>query len=379
MTVDIPSDRIRSGLQNQRIRRPGLLPRGSLARHLVLRLLPGILLLVLLDLAATWVMTHKLDMTVWELEDFFLFMVIGQIVLMGLFAWVVVHGVRSGLRSVNLLSEEIRQRSIDDMQPLEVAGVPAEMEPLVLHTNDLLSRLDSSLAAQRRFIGHAAHQLRTPLSGLRLESELMLARPLPDDVRARAERIKAVSDRMIRLGQQLLVLARADPNARPQDSFVRVDLCEWVRASGAEWIPRVRAAQFELDLNAPESPVWVDADPLLLDELLGNLIDNALRYGQQGGRITLTVGNNPPSLAVMDDGPGIPAEDQDRVFEAFYRSPGVTAGGSGLGLAIVREIAHAHGAWWKLSSRPEFPGTRLTVVFPGPRKGAQLSRHDIQV
>ena len=93
--------------------------------------------------------------------------------------------MRSGLRSVNHLSEEIRQRSIDDMQPLEVAGVPVEIEPLVTHTNDLLLRLDASLAAQRRFIGHAAHQLRTPLSGLRLESELMLARPLPDDVRAR--------------------------------------------------------------------------------------------------------------------------------------------------------------------------------------------------
>jgi signal transduction histidine kinase len=379
MTVDIPSDRIRSNPQSQRTYQSGLLPRGSLARYLVVRLLPAILLLVLLDLAATWVMTHKIDMTLWELEDFFLLMVIGQVILMSLFAWVVVHGVRSGLRSVNLLSEEIRQRSIDDMQPLEVAGVPAEMEPLVLHTNDLLSRLDASLAAQRRFIGHAAHQLRTPLSGLRLESELMLARPLPDDVRARAERIKAVSDRMIRLGQQLLVLARADPNARPQDSFVRIDLCEWVLASGAEWIPRVRAAQFELDLNAPDTPVWVDADPLLLDELLGNLIDNALRYGPPNGRITLTVGGNPPSLTVMDDGPGIPMEDQDRVFEAFYRSPAATAGGSGLGLAIVREIAHAHGAWWKLSSRPEFPGTRLTVVFPGPRKGAQLTRHDIQV
>ncbi|OZI61299.1 two-component sensor histidine kinase [Bordetella genomosp. 11] len=380
MTVDIPSDRIRSNQQSPRTPRSGLLlPRGSLARYLVVRLLPAILLLVLLDLAATWVMTHKIDMTLWELEDFFLLMVVGQIILMSLFAWVVVHGVRSGLRSVNLLSEEIRQRSIDDMQPLEVAGVPAEMEPLVLHTNDLLARLDASLAAQRRFIGHAAHQLRTPLSGLRLESELMLARPLPDDVRARAERIKAVSDRMIRLGQQLLVLARADPNARPQDSFVRIDLCEWVRASGAEWIPRVRAAQFELDLIAPDTPVWVDADPLLLDELLGNLLDNALRYGTSGGRITLTVGSNPPCLTVMDDGPGIPAEDQDRVFEAFYRSPAATAGGSGLGLAIVREIAHAHGAWWKLSSRPEFPGTRLTVVFPGPRKGAQLTRHDIQV
>lgn len=352
------------------------LPAGSLARYLVIRLLPAILFLVALDLAATWVITHKIELAVWVLEDFFWLMVGGQVILMALFAWVVIRGVRAGLRSVNLLSEEIRQRSIDDMQPLEVAGVPAEMEPLVHHTNDLLRRLDASLAAQRRFIGHAAHQLRTPLSGLRLESELMLARPLPDDVRARAERIKAVSDRMIRLGQQLLVLARADPSVRPQDGFVRIDLCEWVRSSGAEWIPRVRAAHAQLDLVAPEGPVWIDADPLLLDELLGNLIDNALRYGKPGGRITLTVGGNPPSLTVMDDGPGIPVDDASRVFEAFYRSPSVTAGGSGLGLAIVREIAQAHGAWWKLTSRPDFPGARLSVVFPGPRKGTQLSRQE---
>lgn len=328
------------------------LPAGSLARYLVIRLMFPILLLVLLDLLATWVIRHKIDLSGWMLEDFFWLMVAGQVVLVALFAWVVVQGIRSGLRSVNHLADEIRQRSIDDMQALEVVGVPAEIEPLVAHTNDLLRRLNDSLAAQRRFIGHAAHQLRTPLSGLRLESELMLARPLPEDVRVRAERIKAVSDRMIRVGQQLLVLARADPNVRPQDSFVRLDLGDWVRNSGAEWIPAVRAAHFELDLIAPDAPVWIDGDPLLLNELFSNLIDNAIRYGNETGRITLIVGVNPPALTVEDDGPGIPASEQDRVFEAFYRAPNTSAGGSGLGLAVVREIAHAHGGWWKLTSRP---------------------------
>jgi len=338
--------------------------------------MPPILVLVLLDLAATWVITHKIEMSLWMLEDFFWLVVVGQVLLIALFAGVIVQGVRSGLRSVNHLADEIGQRSIDDMQPMAVANLPAEIAPLVTHINDLLARLDASLAAQRRFIGHAAHQLRTPLSGLRLESELMLARPLPDDVRVRAERIKAVSDRMIRLGQQLLVLARADPDARPQDRFQRLDLCEWVRASGAEWIPRARAAQVDIDLAAPEHPVWIDGDPLLLDELLGNLIDNALRYGRPKGHIALTVGANPPALIVEDDGPGIPPEEQGRVFEAFYRAPDAAVGGSGLGLAIVREIANAHGAWWKLVSLPALQGTRLSVVFPGPRKGAQLTRHE---
>ncbi|SPU50471.1 two-component sensor kinase [Bordetella trematum] len=138
------------------------LPAGSLARRLVLRLMPPIMFLVLLDLAGTWVITHKIDMAVWMLEDFFWLMVIGQLLLMVLCAVVIVKGVRSGLRSVQDLSQEIRQRSIDDMQPMAVQGLPAEIATLVTHINDLLLRLDASLAAQRRFIGHAAHQLRTP-------------------------------------------------------------------------------------------------------------------------------------------------------------------------------------------------------------------------
>lgn len=351
-----------------------LMPRGSLARHLVMRLLPAVIVLVVLDLSVTWVMTRKISLEAWLLRDLFWTMVFSQAVLLSVFAWVLISGVRSGLASINRLSQEISQRSIDDLQTLDVAGLPTEIAPMVSHFNDLLLRLDDSMQAQKRFIGHAAHQLRTPLTGLKLESELMLTRNLPDDVRERAERIKMVTDRMIRLGQQLLVLARADSSTRPQDSFVRRDLCEWVRASGAEWIPAARAKHIDLQLVAPDDPVWVDVDPLLLEELLSNLIDNALRYGVGASTITLEVGANPPSLTVEDDGPGIDPQDSERVFEAFYRSPRAGAGGSGLGLAIVREIARAHGAWWNLNSRPAFPGTRITIVFPGPRIGTKLRR-----
>ena len=113
---------------------------------------------------------------------------------------------------------------------------------------------------------------------------------------------------------------------------------------------------------APEQPVWIDGDPLLLDEMLGNLIDNALRYGKPRGRICLTIGVNPPALIVEDDGPGI-SPGRDSVFEAFYRAPDAKAGGSGLGW---RSCARSRTpmAWWKLSSRPEYAGTRLSVVFP---------------
>ncbi|HEU0231407.1 MAG TPA: HAMP domain-containing sensor histidine kinase [Burkholderiaceae bacterium] len=353
-----------------------LVPEGSLARHLVMRLLPALIALILLDLVVTWVVTRKVGLEAWVLRDIFWTMMTSQVLLVSLFAWVLVSGVRSGLRSINRLSDEISQRSIDDLQPLDIAGLPTEVAPVVTHFNDLLVRLDDSMQAQKRFIGHAAHQLRTPLSGLKLESELMLGRPLPDDVRARAERIKSVTDRMIRLGQQLLVLARADSSTRPQDSFVRTDLCEWARINGAEWIAAARAHKVDIQLSAPDEPVWIDADPLLLEELLGNLIDNALRYGTGAKVIGLKVTPNPPSLVIEDDGPGIDPADSERVFEAFYRSPKVNKAGSGLGLAIVREIARAHGAWWSLLSRPDFPGTRISVVFPGPRIGARLTRQE---
>ena len=157
-------------------RRSGLAPAApsrSLARHLVIRLMPPILLLVLLDLIATWVITHKIEMSMWMLEDFLWLMVLGQIVLIVMFTWVVVQGVRSGLRSVNHLSEEIRQRSIDDMQPLEVAGVPVEIEPLVTHTNDLLlpGRLAGGAAALHRPCGPSvAHAAVRPAAGVRADA-----------------------------------------------------------------------------------------------------------------------------------------------------------------------------------------------------------------
>ncbi|WP_454007545.1 sensor histidine kinase [Alcaligenes sp. Marseille-Q7550] len=347
---------------------------GSLARKLMGRLFPPISILVVLDLSVTWILTRRMSLEDWLLRDIFWTMVLSQLLLVGLIAWVLLSGIRSGLASIHDLSRQIRHRSDEDFERLDPRGLPAEVVPLVEHFNELLERLGDTLQAQKRFIGHAAHQLRTPLSGLRLESELMLARPLPEDIRQRAERIKSVSDRMIRMGQQLMALARADSTVNIKDSFVRLDLCEWAREEGGDWFLQARQHGVEIHLTAPELPVWIDAEPVLLRELLSNLMDNALRYGRGTDAIVLRVASNPPSLSVEDHGPGIAGEDRLRVFDAFYRSPGSQAEGSGLGLAIVQEIARAHGDWWSLLSRPDFPGTRITIVFPGPRIGARLTR-----
>ena len=320
------------------------------------------------------VMAETLNTRSRFIEEVLSVLVAGQLLLVALLGFVIVTGVRSGLDSVSRLSDEIEMRSIDDLQPIAVDDVPTEITPLIAKTNSLLARLEEAVASQRRFIGHAAHQLRTPLAGLKLESELMLSRTLPDDIRQRAERIKSAADRMIRVGEQLLVLARIDANVRPQDSFTRLDLGELVQEGGALWVPAARAAHMEITLVAPEEPVWIDGDAVLLDQLLGNLIDNAIRYRGGPGTIVLRVQDAPPTLVVEDDGPGIGAEERERVFDPFYRGPSSVAGGSGLGLAIVKEIAQSHGAHWDLRSRPDFNGTRISLVFPGPRIGTHLTR-----
>jgi len=347
---------------------------GSLARLLIIRLLPPIIVLVLLDQLLTWFISHKLEIDEWHRDDIFWLMISGQTLLIALLIWVVISAVNRSMASVHKLSEQISQRSAEDLGRMDLDELPTEFEQLLTHTNALFARLNDTFEAQRRFVGHAAHQLKTPLAGLKLESELMLAQPLPDDVRERAERIKNVTDRMIRLGSQLLLLARVDPEGRPQDHFVTLDLCEWTRTCGAEWLERARTRKIDLQLDAPDHPVWIEGDPVLLRELLGNLIDNSLRYAEGAQRIRLLVSATPPTLSVEDDGCGINLSDQGRVFDAFYRAANATEGGSGLGLALVREIARAHGAWWNLISTPNIAGVRITILFPGLRKGAQLNR-----
>lgn len=350
------------------------LKKGSLARHLMRRLFPPIALLVVLDLGVTWILTSRMHLEDWLLRDIFWTMLLSQLLWVALFGWVLISGLKSGLQSVQRLSEAISDQDPEHWQSLDTTDLPAELHPLVNHFNQLLVRLDHNVLAQKRFIAHAAHQLRTPLSALRLESELILAKKLPPEMRDQVQRIHMSTERMIHLGQQLLVLARVDSAASPKDRFIRLDLCEWARTSGAEWLQVAQEKQLKLQLIAPPHPIWIDADPLLLDELLGNLIDNALRYAQSCQHISLRLTANPPTLSVEDDGIGINVNDHQQLFEAFYRGEGAQSGGSGLGLAIVREIATAHGAGWNLVSRPHVSGTRISIVFPGPRIGTGLHR-----
>ncbi len=269
------------------------------------------------------------------------------------------------LSPLRRLAADVRQRDEQSMQPLPAAGLPDEVAPLVSALNALLQRLGASLDAQRAFVADAAHELRSPLTALKLQMQLLQRAP---DEAARAEAVAALTqgiDRAARLVEQLLALARSEPGA-PAVAHRPADLAEIARQAVADTVPLARVRGNTLALIA-DAPVPVHGDPAALTVLARNLADNAVRYSPPGAPIEVRVGTiaGAAQLQVDDAGPGIPEAERERVFDRFYRhAPGETAG-SGLGLAIVRGIAQQHGATVALVDSP-LGGLRVTVRFEAP-------------
>ena len=269
-----------------------------------------------------------------------------------------------GLRPLEEVTRAIGKRDPQALSPLPASGHPAEIRPLVESLNALLERLGAALDAQRSFVADAAHELRTPLTALKLQ--LQLAQRAPGDAEREAafERLAAGIQRSTRLVEQLLTLARQEPDALTP-TFVPVDLTELARSVVGE--RHALAADRKLDLGiAAADAVAVHGDVDGLRILLANLVDNAIHYTPPGGSIDLSVDRDAAGmvrLRVTDTGPGIAQQDRDRVFRRFYRAPGTGAEGSGLGLAIVKRIADLHGAQVALSDNPAGAGLAVTVTF----------------
>jgi two-component system sensor histidine kinase TctE len=278
-------------------------------------------------------------------------------------AWV---NVNRGLKPLTDLASEIEARDHDNLAPVSEQGLPIEARALVARLNELFARVKDAMQSQERFVADAAHQLRTPLAAVVLHADAA-ERANETDARRRALRSLRISaDRAARLTQQLLLMMRAGPAAAAAAQFSEVDLTQLVRRVGEEWVPQMLARGVDFGLAVPEAKVPIAADGPLLGELLSNLLDNARRYGKSSGRVTLGVVASPvPALYVEDDGPGIEASEQVRIFERFYRSPGTAGEGCGLGLAIVKEIAELHHATVRVHSDPQVGGTRVSVVFNG--------------
>ena len=266
------------------------------------------------------------------------------------------------LRPLRRVAAGVRSRDARSLQPLPAAGLPDEVAPLVGALNALLERLSRSLHRQREFVADAAHELRSPLTALSLQ--LQLLKRAPDDA-ARAAAVAALGagiERASRLVEQLLTLARSEPEATAAQAL---DLGELAREAVAHVAPLALARGTQLELHA-EQPAPLQGDRAGLLALMRNLADNAVRYAPRGARVELRVRqrDGATELTVDDSGAGIPAAERERVFDRFYRRGAGDEDGSGLGLAIVRSVAEQHGAAVQLDDSP-LGGLRVVLRFGG--------------
>jgi two-component system sensor histidine kinase TctE len=278
-------------------------------------------------------------------------------------------GVAHGLAPLARVRTELLGRAPHDLRPIPNDAAPVEIAPVVDAFNRLLSRLSDTNAMQQRFLTNAAHQLRTPLAGLQMHLELQLRREQVPEVRAELERLHKATVRTGHMTKQLLALAKAESTSDIERSPEPVDLYQCAEAAAQHWVPNAIARK--IDLGFALGHVVVSGDPMLLTELLDNLIDNALRYTPEGGAVTVHCGarGGIPYLGVEDTGPGIPESERSKVFERFHRVAGTKEEGSGLGLAIVKEIADRHRARTVIETPQSGRGTRVVVLFGATTAG----------
>ena len=281
-----------------------------------------------------------------------------------------------GLAPLAELQQRIRARRPDDLSPIDSGQVPEEISPLVRSLNDMLERLSQTIALQKRFIADAAHQMKTPLAGMRMQSELAMRQTSQDEIHRSLEQLSKSSEAATRLINQLLSLAHAENRSVRARAFEPIELCELARNVVQDWVPAAIAKQIDIGFEQPGHPVMTVGNTTLLRELLSNLIDNALRYTPSHGSVTIRVRTDDERqqamLEIEDTGPGIAAAERSHVFERFYRILGSNVEGSGLGLAIVREIALQHDAEVDIfnnphSHDPKIPGSLFRVALPMAR------------
>jgi two-component system sensor histidine kinase TctE len=280
-------------------------------------------------------------------------------VIVAVCAW---FGLQRGLRPLLRLREEVLERKPEELKPFSGQGLQAELQPLVAALNQYMARLSDQIAAQRRFIANAAHQLRTPLTILATQAAYASR---SENLAEKDEALEAIHGNargMARLANQLLTLSRVEPGSQLRRSEA-VDLVAVARKALESQVAQALAKRMDLGFDPHVETATVLGDPVLLQELVVNLVDNALRYTPEGG--VVTVGIEPADsrwlLTVRDNGPGIPAAERERVFERFYRVLGGDTEGSGLGLAIVREIVDGSGGRIRLEDAGEDGGLLVIV------------------
>jgi two-component system, OmpR family, sensor histidine kinase TctE len=310
--------------------------------------------------------------------------ILPQFVILPLAVVLVWFALARGIRPLAQLQQRIRQRPSNDLSAIAEGDVPDEVAPLVRAINDLLRRLDGSIATQRQFLADAAHQLKTPLAGLRMQAELAAreidsGRGDPASMKHSLRQIALASQRASHMVNQLLAMARAEDGGQAHRQL-QVDLAAVTRGVVRDFVPRAIERQIDLGYEGPEdkaggAATQVVGEPVLLGEMVRNLVENALQYTPEGGRVTARVllasGGGGLVLEVEDTGPGVAWAEREAVFQPFYRALDTQVDGSGLGLAIVREVARRHGGTVQVGdTHSGRPGALFTVRFAATAPGS---------
>jgi two-component system, OmpR family, sensor kinase len=280
--------------------------------------------------------------------------------LAGLMIWL---AVSFGLRPLGRITSELRLRSHRDLSPLDTTRLPADIAPVVRALNDLMLRLSVTISKQRKFIADAAHELLTPLTAVRLQSQLLARADGLTRQREAMSELQGGVSRALKMARQLLTLARHDADADGQP-IAPVDLAAIVSQVVAIHMPLAETKSLRIEVNAGQA-AFVRGSEEALNTLVANLLENAIKYSDTGGVIRISLRNrlNEVWLEIEDSGPGIPLEERERVFDRFYRRVESTESGSGLGLAIARDIARRHQATIILDSSSELGGLNACVCF----------------
>ena len=278
-------------------------------------------------------------------------------------AWV----IRRSLAPVQRMRSQVASRAADDLSPLDTQGLPDEVRPLVQELNLLFDRVQRAFDAQKSFVADAAHELRSPLTALRLQAQTLRRTHLGSDEASRdlaVQRLNQGIDRAIALVEQMLVLARQEAQGSQAHAATPVDLQALVRDGITAVLPQAQARGIDLGLLEGDAVV-VQGSPDGLHILLRNLLDNAIKYTPEHGQVDVELKRDGavPVLAVDDSGPGLDEEGRARAFDRFYRAADAAASGSGLGLAIVKAIADQHGATVQLLPSSQLGGLRVEVRF----------------
>ncbi|MCA9840543.1 MAG: sensor histidine kinase [Cyanobacteria bacterium HKST-UBA03] len=281
--------------------------------------------------------------------------------LMLLFVW---WGVTRGLRPLERLGDAIAAQSPGELHPVDETNVPQEVLPLTKTINTLMTNLKGYIEIQKRFTANTAHQLRTPLAGLQTQLEVACRQTTLGDTQHALAQMQVSLDQTIHLTQQLLSLAKAEPRPLASLTMTPVNLTDMLKNVVESFIQRAGHKQIDLGYEGPDEALMIEGVEDALQEMVVNLVDNALHYTPEGGQVTVTLSQHPEvTIGVEDTGPGIPAAEREQVFERFYRLHSSDTPGSGLGLAIVHEIAQTHHAQVTITDGENNVGTKVTVTF----------------